>query len=220
MQMKLPQTPQAWLTLSLWSGLCVSGVFVVKTAAGLNIETFIQDHHWDRLWALPWGTILQPFNHLVVWMALGAAACAGGLLTLQIDRRLRRGEQRPSVILMGAPPAADALDLVSVEDAGRWLYNHGSEKLKTRLTNGVGKSGYESIADFGASLAKDGAMRAALPIYGRREVDLEMEEIDPAGADFTAFEAVFGADRRLAVDLSVKRSDLPTLLAVWEELTL
>ncbi len=127
-------------------------------------------------------------------------------------------------VTIGPMPTAEASrrfekpgpEYIPLEDAGRWLYENASQRIRDTLKGGV-PSPFDSIAEHGAAFYRTAWLEGYCSIYGRWEPGLPMELIDPKDGDFSAFESVFGSDRRRPIDLSVMRQDLKPVLDYYEQ---
>lgn len=133
-----------------------------------------------------------------------------------------RAEDEPGVTI-GPMSPAEALKLwkapepeyIPIEDAGRWLYENASPKIREVLKGGV-PSPFNSIAEHGSALYRTQWIEGRCALYGRWEPGLPMEPIDPKDGKFSAFELVFGSPRRKPIDLSVLKQDLQPVLDHYE----
>lgn len=148
--------------------------------------------------------VAPPANHIVGGRAQDEPGSAiGPMPTLEAIRRLEK--------------ATEVSELIPISEAGAWLYDHASDRIKDALRGGV-PSPFASIAEHGAAFFSTQWAEGRCELYGRLEAGLAMEKLDPKrNRDFTAFEEAFGSDRRKAVDISVKRSDLAVVLAYYEK---
>jgi hypothetical protein len=129
-------------------------------------------------------------------------------------------DQRASLI--GPLPTAEGLralrdspDYVPIEDAGRWLYENGNERIREVLRAGV-PDPFKSIGAHGAAFFRTLWAEGKCQLYARWETSLSLEPIDYKDGDFSAFESVFGSDRRQPIDWSVRRQDMPPVLDYYE----
>ncbi len=111
--------------------------------------------------------------------------------------------------------AEPALEYIPIEDAGRWIYENASPRIREILKGGV-PSPFETIAQHGAAFYRTAWTEGRCHLYGRWELGLPMELVDPKDGDFSPFETVFGSDRRRPIDLSVLRQDLKPVLEYYE----
>jgi hypothetical protein len=105
-------------------------------------------------------------------------------------------------------------DYLSLESGARWLYENGSEKVKAALRALV-PDHFENIAAHGTAWIRKAATRGICTVYGRWEAGLPLEKIDPSKLNYTATELA-GITKHRASDLSIKRADLPDVLAWYE----
>lgn len=106
-------------------------------------------------------------------------------------------------------------DYIPIEDAGRWLYENATERLREVLKVGV-PNPFDTIAEHAAAYYRTSWTDGRCDLHGRWEPGLPMEKIDPKGGNFSAFETVFGSDRKKVIDLSVMRRDLRGVLDYYE----
>lgn len=107
---------------------------------------------------------------------------------------------------------------VTVEEAGRWLYERLSESGKDMLRSmGRAKGLFDSMDEATATWVKQAAYEGACPIFGRVAEGYPLEPVTKESAEMGAFEQVFGSEDRKAFDLSVRRSDLPRILEYWRK---
>jgi len=174
-------------------------------AIGAGLETM----GWEWAdWTGPWQVA---FGVLCVLVGLGCAGYAVGL-----DRRLTKSKRRSrKLATAGHRPPGLGWEYVSMHEAGVWLYSHGSENLRGVIRRGV-PSPFDSIDEHAQALVRNAAVHGAGTLYGRWGQHLPLERIDLASAEYDAFESVLGSDRKLVVDTAILRSDLPRILAYYE----
>lgn len=104
-------------------------------------------------------------------------------------------------------------DLIPINAAGLWLYNHANPRIAATLK---AHEPFDSIAEHGAAFFRTRWTEGQCRLYGRWEPGLKMEEMLPGEGDFTAFEMMFGTNKKKVFDLSVKRRDMRAVLDFYE----
>jgi hypothetical protein len=111
-------------------------------------------------------------------------------------------------------PAVD--EHVRLEDAGRWLYEHGNERVRAILAEGGGAP-FDSIAEHGAAWVRYAGEKGVCRLYARREPGLPMEIVTVAEIEGSLLKRALNQPQKLPVDASIKRSALRPVLSWYEE---
>lgn len=127
-------------------------------------------------------------------------------------RNLAKQGEEIERFLASLPPEAD---FVPLREAAVWLYHNLSPRIRGALRRGV-PSPFDTVEEHAEAFVKEAGAHGVCRLFAKWGRDLPYEEIDPSSADYDAFEAVFGSDRKLAIEVAVRRSDLPTILAYYE----
>jgi hypothetical protein len=193
----LTQTP---LTPHPTSGLAAAVLIDLKRKMSMGDLTATEDSGGDYP---SYGPDPDPpmLSLLEKHVANGARISRGALRELAVDRGAAIAG------LTDVPPPDD--DFVGCEEAGRRIYNEGSDELK-RMIRTLSEKGRldDNIMQHAIYAADD----TGIQLWGRWAKGLKMEPIQKDQATLNAFDSVFHTDKSLAIDVSIKRSDLPKLL--------
>jgi hypothetical protein len=147
-----------------------------------------------------------------LWIAclviMTAAAWFGPAETSPLGNDLRI--PRP---IANSPTTND--EYVRLEDAGRWLYEHGNEGVRSILGEGGGAP-FDSIAEHGAAWVLYAGEKGICRLYARRESGLPMEAVTAAEIEGSLLKRALNQPQKLPVDASIKRSALQPILRWYE----
>lgn len=215
--------PTAWTPrrMFVWLGSALGLLLLARLMIpylDLNVQDWLSTYSRNKDWKVLAAILPALLAAIESWaFAFVAGVAVGCCASYGIGRLLARQKNAPTSAAAAVQSATDdGEDFIALEDAGRWIYENANEQIRDVLRGGV-PSPFNSIAEHGIAFVREAAVRQVCLIYGRWEPGLPMEEINVADGTFTAFEAVFGTERRLASDLSIKRRDLSRILQWYEK---